>query len=111
MDGHRIVPSISALRAFEAVARQGSFVKAAESLNLSVGAVSHQIAALEAALNAVLFVRGRSRGERTKLTAAGQELFDVVEVALDQLAAACAAIRARRRRTKDRKSTRLNSSH
>src|ERR1043166_1889835 len=45
MNGH--LPPLSALRAFEAAARLKSFSKAAEELNVTPAAVSHQIHALE----------------------------------------------------------------
>ncbi|MEO8936970.1 MAG: transcriptional regulator GcvA [Burkholderiaceae bacterium] len=61
------LPSLNALRAFEAVARLLSFAKAAEELHVTPGAVSHQIAALEALLGQQLFKRD-ARG--VSLTAA-----------------------------------------
>lgn len=54
----RLLPSTSALAAFEAVARRGSFSAAAEELALTQGAVSRQIAVLEDQLQVVLFERG-----------------------------------------------------
>lgn len=57
------LPPLSALRFFEAAGRHLSFKKAAEELNITPGAVSHGIAALEQALGAPLFVR-----ETRKLT-------------------------------------------
>ena len=44
----RKLPPLSALRAFEAAARHGSFTRAAEELNLTQSAVSRQIKDLEA---------------------------------------------------------------
>jgi DNA-binding transcriptional LysR family regulator len=49
------------LLAFEAAARHGSFSRAAEELRLTEGAVSRQIARLEAFLGVVLFARVRNR--------------------------------------------------
>jgi LysR family transcriptional regulator, glycine cleavage system transcriptional activator len=97
MRGRGFIPSLSALRAFEAVAQGGNFVAAAKALNLSVGAVSHQVTSLEANLGVALFVRADARGRQTKLTKAGEELLATVESALDQLAEACVAVRRRRR--------------
>lgn len=57
----RLLPSTSALAAFEAVARLGSFSAAAEELALTQGAISRQIAVLEELLQMPLFMRG-SRG-------------------------------------------------
>lgn len=45
--------------AFEAAARKGSFTAAARELNLTQGAVSRQVGALEAQLNVMLFQRVR----------------------------------------------------
>jgi len=51
------LPPLSALRAFEAAARLMSFSKAADELNVTPAAISHQIAALEADLGVPLFRR------------------------------------------------------
>ncbi|WP_157015763.1 LysR family transcriptional regulator [Mesorhizobium xinjiangense] len=64
----RLLPSTSALAAFEAVARLGSFTAAAHELSLTQGAISRQIVALETLLGRPLFARGR-RG--VALTAEG----------------------------------------
>src|SRR3954447_6011926 len=48
------------LLTFRAVAREGSFSRAAAALHRSQPAVSHQVAALERELGAALLVRGRS---------------------------------------------------
>jgi LysR family glycine cleavage system transcriptional activator len=52
------LPSLNAIRVFEAAARQGSFKAAAEELSLSPSAVSRHIRALELSLGVVLFERG-----------------------------------------------------
>ena len=49
---------LNGLRAFEAAARHRSFAAAAEELFVTPGAVSHQIAGLEAFLGIRLFTRG-----------------------------------------------------
>lgn len=64
-------PSLAALRAFDAAARTGSFLAAAEELRLTQSAVSHQIRGLEQDLGEVLFAR-RHRG--VTLTPAGERL-------------------------------------
>lgn len=51
------LPSLNALRTFEAAARHLSFSAAAEELSLTPSAISHQIRALEEDLSAKLFVR------------------------------------------------------
>ena len=55
MNGH--LPPLSALRAFEAAARLQSFTRAAEELNVTPAAISHQIHALEGDLGVKLFHR------------------------------------------------------
>lgn len=66
----KLLPSSSALAAFEAVGRLGSFSAAADELSLTQSAVSLQVAALEEQLGVTLFVRtSRSVG----FTDAGRE--------------------------------------
>jgi LysR family glycine cleavage system transcriptional activator len=55
MNGH--LPPLSALRAFEAAARLQSFSRAADELNVTPAAISHQIHALEEDLGVKLFHR------------------------------------------------------
>lgn len=68
----RPIPPLDTLRAFEAAARSGSFSAAAETLNLTHGAVSRQIAKLEDWLGFKVFDRG-ARG--VALTIEGNRLF------------------------------------
>lgn len=51
------LPSLAALRTFEAAARHLGFTAAAEELGLTPSAVSHQVRALEQSLGSKLFVR------------------------------------------------------
>jgi LysR family glycine cleavage system transcriptional activator len=51
------IPSLNGLRAFESAARHMSFTKAAEELNVTQTAVSHQIRRLEDELGIRLFLR------------------------------------------------------
>lgn len=81
----RLVPSLSALQAFESAARHGSFTRAAEELDLTQGAVSRQVAALEESLGVSLFERVR---QRVALTPAGATYADEVREALSRIAAA-----------------------
>lgn len=57
----RKIPSNSALLAFEAAARHGSFARAADELARTEGAVSRQIGRLEAFLGVTLFERVGNR--------------------------------------------------
>ncbi|WP_313547002.1 LysR substrate-binding domain-containing protein [Leifsonia aquatica] len=64
----RRIPSTSTLTAFEAAARNGSFSLAAQELVVTEGAISRQVARLEAFLHVPLFHR---RGNRVELTGHG----------------------------------------
>ncbi len=79
----RRLPPLNALKAFEAAARSESFTRAAEELNVTQGAVSHQVKALEAILGVKLFNRER---QRLIITEAGREYLAVVRDALDRIA-------------------------
>ncbi|OTA19935.1 LysR family transcriptional regulator [Xenorhabdus beddingii] len=70
------LPSLNALRAFEAAARYQNLVKAAEELFVTQGAVSRQIRQLETDLGIALFER-RNRG--LFLTPAGERLKQVCQ--------------------------------
>lgn len=71
---------LSALRAFEAAARIGSFKGAAEELGVTPTAISHQIRDLEAELGIALFTR---QVRKVVLTDAGLQLFPVLRNGFD----------------------------
>jgi len=73
------LPPLTALVAFEAVARRLSFARAADELSLTPSAVSHQIAKLESFLGFLLFERS-SRG--VTLSDAGENYLKRVAGAL-----------------------------
>jgi LysR family glycine cleavage system transcriptional activator len=79
----RRLPSLNALKAFEATARQESFTKAAIELCVTQGAVSQQVKGLEAELGVRLFRRER---QRLIITDAGRAYLEVVRDAFDRLA-------------------------
>ena len=81
------LPPLHPLRAFEAAARRGSVSAAARELNVTHGAISHQIRALEASFAVALFERG---GKRLKLTPQGALLLPAVSQAFEGIAAATA---------------------
>jgi len=81
----RILPSLNAVRAFEAAGRHVSFTKAAAELNVTHGAVSRQVALLEDWLGVALFRRTPSQ---LILTDAGRTYLGDVTAALDRLALA-----------------------
>lgn len=86
-------PPLSAMRAFEAAARLESFVSAAEELNVTAGAVSQQIKALESWTGCALFQR---HAQGVALTATGRALLPDFVAAFDALGAATQALRRER---------------
>lgn len=86
----RELPSLNALRAFEAAARLGSFTRAAEELHVTHAAISRHVRALETWLEVPLF-RRLSRG--VVLTEAGQRYQRRLTRLFDELVAATAAVR------------------
>jgi LysR family transcriptional regulator, glycine cleavage system transcriptional activator len=80
------LPPLNAIKAFEAAARLGSFIRAAEELNVTHGAVSRQIRLLEDWLGTRLFVRTSRNAVPTR---AGTDLFAEAGPTLDRLAAIC----------------------
>lgn len=73
---------LNALRAFEAVGRQGSFTGAAQSLLVSQSAVSRHVIGLEDFLGVPLFDR---KPPQPALTEAGRRLLPVVEKAFERI--------------------------
>lgn len=73
------LPSTQALRALDSFVRQGSVWKAAEELNLTRSAVSHQLRLLERELGFVLLQR---RGRSVVLTARGRRYASRIREAL-----------------------------
>jgi LysR family glycine cleavage system transcriptional activator len=91
----RRLPSLHAIRAFEATARHMSMTLAAHELAVTPGAVSRLIRALEADLKAPLFVR---RAGGLELTPVGRTMADGAREALDRLQEAATGVRLRRHR-------------
>src|SRR6516162_3013290 len=77
------LPSLTALAVFEASARHLSFKLAAAELNVTPGAVSKQIKAIEDELGVPLFVR---RGTGVSLTSAGEDLYGVLSSSFSRAA-------------------------
>jgi len=90
MDRPSKLPPLSAIRAFEAAARHGSFTKAAEELGMTQAAVSYQVKLLEDRLGAPLFLR---QARRVVLSETGRRLAPPVTEAFQRLQAAFAATR------------------
>lgn len=87
-------PSLTALRAFEAVARHLSMSAAAAELHVSRPAVSRQMRLLEAELGTSLLMRS---GSAISLTPAGAELFAGLARGFDLIAATTEAVSRRAR--------------
>jgi DNA-binding transcriptional LysR family regulator len=79
----RQLPPFSAVKAFEAAARHGSFARAAQELNVTSTAISQHVKGLEQWLGKDLFQR-RSNGVR--LTSDGSAILGDVSRILDQIA-------------------------
>lgn len=86
-------PPLHALQGFVAAARLGNLSRAAESLHLTVSALSHQMRTLEERLGYPLLVRG-ARGVTT--TAEGLRLLERIAPHMDAIASALQPFAARR---------------
>lgn len=77
------LPALTSLMAFEATARHSSLKAATTELNVTPGAISRQIKALEADLSVALFLR---TGRGVTLTPAGEELYATVAAGFSRIA-------------------------
>jgi LysR family transcriptional regulator, glycine cleavage system transcriptional activator len=84
------MPPLTALRAFEAAARHLSLTKAAEELNVTPGALSHQIRGLEEFIGLELFER---RVRAIALTPAGKLLYPGLQTGFAQIREALGGLR------------------
>ncbi len=85
---HDLLPSLNALRAFEAAARHLSFKDAAAELHVSASAIGHLIADLETFFDTPLFVREH---RQIRLTSDGLALLPGMQTAFDHLRGAVRA--------------------
>ena len=83
------LPPLVWLRAFEASARHSSFTAAANELNLTQAAVSHQVRSLEKHLGVALFERGP---RNLRLTEIGSAYLPPLRRSFDDIAAATAGL-------------------
>ncbi len=90
----RRLPPLKALRVFEAAARHLSFAKAALELNVTPGAISHQVKALEAYLGVKLFHR---RNRTIELTHSGEACQPKLRDGFDSLAEAIERVLAQKK--------------
>lgn len=85
----RKLPPLNALRTFEAAARHGNFMAAADELCVSHSAISHQVKKLEVYLGLELFSR---EAKGVKLTETGRDYYATVRTALERIAEATAVL-------------------
>ncbi|HEY5378217.1 MAG TPA: transcriptional regulator GcvA [Pseudolabrys sp.] len=85
------MPPLSALRAFEAAARHMSLTQASRELNVTAGALSHQIRGLEDLLGVKLFER---RVRAIALTPAGKQLYPGLQIGFGHIREAVASLDA-----------------
>ncbi|MEQ8345003.1 MAG: LysR substrate-binding domain-containing protein [Sneathiellaceae bacterium] len=90
----RDLPSSSALAAFEAAARHGSFLAAAGELHVTPGAISRQVRALERFLGTILFAR---QHRQVTLNEAGRRYLAAIQAPLREVERASQALRRRER--------------
>lgn len=90
----RQLPPLNALRAFEAVARHLSFTKAAEELNVTRAAISHQIKYLEEYFGFALIERKKNRS--ILLTPRAESALPALSAGFDYLADAVHRMRGKR---------------
>lgn len=79
----RKIPPFAAIRAFEAVARLGRNVDAAQELGITPSAVSHQIKSLETFVGTALI--NRNAGQSIELSPEGQKVLSPIQESLDLL--------------------------
>lgn len=87
----RPLPSLKALRSFEAAARHLSFSRAADELHVTPGAVGQQVKSLESQLGVQLFKRSQ---HGLRLTEAGHALLPGLTDGFERLATAVGEARA-----------------
>jgi LysR family glycine cleavage system transcriptional activator len=81
--------NLTALRSFHALVKGGGVGAAASALNVTPGAIRHQLRQLELEVGQELFVRSK---RNLQLTAAGARLFETVGRAFAELSAACRSL-------------------
>ena len=79
------MPSINALRAFEAAARHLNFTNAGQELSVTAGAIRNHVRALERELGVPLFTR---IGNRFELSEAGTILLPDLRIAFERMESA-----------------------
>lgn len=85
------LPPLTTIKVFEAAARHASFVRAADELHVTHGAVSRQISQLESSLGVALFER---RNRAVFLTRQGATLLTACQDIMGRLAEVVQAIKA-----------------
>lgn len=88
----KALPSLAALRAFDALAREGSLSAAGRALNVTHAAVAQHLRALEDFFDETLAIRD---GQAMRLTPTGRELAAALGEGFDRIAEGVAEIRDR----------------
>lgn len=86
----KTLPSLTALKAFDATATHGGFAKAARALNVTDAAIAQQVRALEAELGVRLTIR---QGRHIRLTEQGKGLANGLSSAFQTIGDEIAALR------------------
>lgn len=79
----KTIPSLASLRAFDMLAREGSFSAAARELNVTHAAVAQHVRSLETFFNESLAIRD---GQGMRLTDTGRELAESLSEGFEQIA-------------------------
>ncbi|WCN14076.1 transcriptional regulator GcvA [Marinomonas mediterranea] len=85
------MPPLNSLKCFESAARHGSFNRAANELNVTPSAISHQIKGLESFLGIELFRRTK---RKVILTEAGEQYIGPIKSIFEQLESATADLKS-----------------
>ncbi len=88
---HYNLPSLSALASFEAAARHLSLTRAAAELNVTPGAVSKQVKALEEEIGRAVFIRLH---RALQLTPAGETVYRTLRETFERIAGSLQSVRS-----------------
>ncbi len=93
LDRSQSLLHLTALKAFEAAARHGSFASAAQELSVTPAAVSSQVRILEAWLGLSLFERAKSGVTRLTPTVAARAILPEITVGFEHIRRALQSVR------------------
>lgn len=93
LDRSQSLLHLTALRAFEAAARHGSFVSAAQELSVTPAAVGSQVRILEAWLGLSLFERSKSGATRLTPTVTARAILPEISLGFEHIRRALLSVR------------------